>query len=377
MSALDAVLRTPSAAMPKEVPRVADYQRQAAEIIPRPLYEAMFTDADLTTQNNRDAFARVKLQPRVLVDVAHRRLATTVQGHDVALPVLLAPVGMHMRVHPEGELASARAAAEAGTVLTVSHVSSCSLEQVAAASGPLWLQLYPLTDRSIVARTIRRAEEAGYRAIVVTVDVPAVRSSEREDNFARALPPDRRVTNLDAEALAALSVDGEPPARWDVAWHDAAATWEYLEWMRSITALPLIVKGVMHPDDARMCVEVGAAGLVVSNHGGHAVEDAVGTLDVLPAIADEAGAALEVYLDGGVRTGTDVLKALAFGARAVLVGRALFWGLAVDGAAGLRRELAALAYELDTAMAYCGVQDVNAVPRSLVTSPFRAGGAAR
>jgi 4-hydroxymandelate oxidase len=371
------ILTTASAGMPIKVPTVKDYEERASDIIPGPLFRVTLGHEDSTTKNNLQAFTRVKFRPRVLVDVSRRRQGTAALGQPISFPVMIAPAGTNMRVHPDGELASARAAGDAGTLFVLSHAASYSIEEVArVATGPLWFQVYALRDREVVARAVRRAEAAGYKAIVLTVDHPGVRSREREDQFSQTITALRRLGNLDDFARQRLGIADQPLAIWNaIKWHDPSLSWKDLEWFRSLTSLPLIVKGIQFGDDALRCVDAGVAGLIVSNHGGHQLPDARGTLEVLPEVVRAVGDRLEVYLDGGVRTGADVLKSLALGAKGVFIGRPVFWGLSVDGELGVRRILAILRHELDTVMAYCGVTDVNAIDPDLIASAASDSGA--
>ena len=348
---------------------IADYEARAREIIPVDLFARQFGtygDSDrMSETNNIDAFDAAKLRPRVLVDVSHRNLATKVLGHDISFPVMTGPSGIHQRGHPQGELATARAAGTAGTIMGLSTVSSYSIEEVAAvATGPLWFQLYFFQDRELNKILVQRAERAGFSALFLTVDNLGARSHERETRYAYFLEVERLWKNLDGIDLPNL------PKWYNFAEsYDRSLSWSDLDWLRSITKLPLVIKGIQTAADARLCVEHGADALIVSNHGGNAANGVTGTIEILPEVRDVVGDQLEVYLDGGIRRGTDVLKSLALGAKAVLIGRAVFWGLAVDADAGVHRVLEILRDELDVAMGLCGVADVNSVDRSLVVAP--------
>lgn len=357
---------------------VADYEAQSREVLPRVLFDVLFGSHGApgfeAETNNLDAFAATRLRPRVMVGVQRRKLSTTVLGQNVSLPVLLAPAGYHQRAHPEGELASARAAHAAGTILTVSTASTFSIEEVAAGShGPLWFQLYLFKDRGLDEALVRRAEAAGYKALMITVDHLG-RSREREIRFDFSRTGEHRVVHtIDPERVlrnfAGFDFGGQGGGDSYRAHFDEDFKWSDLAWLRSITSLPLVIKGIQTAEDARLCREHGIDALVVSNHGGHAAPDALGTLETLPEVVAAAGDGLEVYLDGGVRRGADVLKALALGARAVLIGRPIFWGLAIGGEDGLRRVLEILGAELDSTMALCGVTDVEHVDPRLAAPP--------
>lgn len=358
---------------------VADYQQRVKELFPPGMYGTLFGDHGApdweANTNNVDGFARLSLRPRVMVDVSARRLATTALGFPIALPVMIAPSGHQQRVHPDGELATARAAGAAGTIMALSTAASHSIEEVAAAaSGTLWYQLYFMRDRRVTERLIRRAEEAGYRAIVLTVDMPGTRSRERdvryewnladEGRLSQALEPDRLLRNFRGMEAEIPGAELPTQSNFNETCEDSL-TWRDLEWIRERTDLPLLLKGIQTGEDARLAREHGVAGIVVSNHGGFALKDAPATVDSLPEVVAEAGE-VEVFLDGGVRTGVDVLKCLALGARAVFIGRAQIWGLALDGEQGILDVLGILREELDVTMAFCGVTDAGAVPPTLL-----------
>lgn len=352
---------------------IADYEARAKETMPKALFDRLFGELgapDWTTNtNNVSAFDAVKLRPRVLVDVSRRDLSTEVLGEKIDLPIMLAPTGTHQRAHPLGELASARAAGASGTILGLSTASSYSIEEVAgAATGPLWFQLYFFPDRELTETLVRRAQRAGYTGLMLTVDNLGANSREREHRYAYILESERTLKNFVGIELPNL------PTRENFAESfDHSLNWADLEWLRSTTTMPLVIKGIQTAEDARMCVEYGADALVVSNHGGHALPGSKGTIELLPEVMDAVGDRLEVYLDGGIRRGADVLKALAFGAKAVFIGRPIFWGLSVGGEAGVRHVLDILRGELNVAMGLCGVTGVRDVPRSLVQGPNGGG----
>lgn len=358
---------------------VADYERASREVLPRQLFDVLFGGQGANSfeaeERNLEAFRAVHLRPRVMSGVAERKLSTSVLGHPVSLPVLLAPAGYHQRAHPDGELATVRAAHGEGTVLTVSTASTFTIEEIAAASnGPLWFQLYMFKSREVDERLIRRAEQAGYKALMITVDHHG-RSREREIRYDFGRTSEHRtVHTIDPERVLInfreMDFAGVPTSDAYRDQFDFAFTWQDLDWVRSVTSLPIILKGIQTAEDARLCVEHGVDAIVVSNHGGHASPNARATLEALPEIVAAAGAALEVYLDGGVRRGGDVLKAIAMGARCVLIGRPIFWGLAVDGERGVREVLRVLKAELDSEMSLCGVGDVERVDPRLVATPL-------
>jgi 4-hydroxymandelate oxidase len=296
---------------------------------------------------------------------------TRVLGTDVAMPVLLAPVAFQKLAHGEGECATARAAGRAGTLMTVSTIASSSLEDVAAAAtGPLWFQLYVYRDRAITRELIRRAKAAGYRAIVLTVDTPMLGRRERDLRNRFTLPPGVRLENLAWLEGEVSGITGWSAASsfWSYVHEqlDPTLSWDALSWLCAESGLPVLVKGILAEEDAALAVEHGAAGIVVSNHGGRQLDGAEPTLRALPRVVDTVGGRAEVYVDGGVRRGVDVVKAIAAGARAVLIGRPLLWGLALGGEDGVVRMLDLLRAELELAMALCGADTVSKIDRSLL-----------
>lgn len=341
---------------------IAEYRERAREILPDHLFENMFgTDRDAigqTNASNRSAFEAIGFRPRVLVDVSARSLATTVLGQPLEMPIMLGPIGDARRVHPDGELASVGAANAAGVTMVLSMVSSSPVTEIASlAQRPLWSQFYVLKDRDATRRLVEHVAEVGCGALVVTIDNPGIIS--KDVNVGR--PPQNWGTLTELGITETLAV-----RRSMLENIDPTVSWKDIDWLRSLTSLPIVLKGIRTAEDAALCREHGVAGLVLSNHGGHALPDATGTITRLPEIVEAAGG-LEVYLDGGIREGADVLKALALGARAVLVGRAQYWGLTVAGEAGLTDVLGILRRELEATMMFCGVADVAQVDRRLVT----------
>jgi len=305
----------------------------------------------------------------VLVDVSARTTRTRVLGHDVAMPVLVAPTAFHKLAHPEGERATVRAAGAAGTVMILSSLSTTAVEDVvASATGPVWFQLYVYRDRKATEALVARAEAAGCGAIVVTVDAPLLGTRERDVRNRFALPPGLALENLTAAGYHALPQleSGSGLAAYVATMLDPSLSWKEVAWLRSITRLPIALKGIVRPDDARRAVDAGIDAIVVSNHGGRQLDSSPATIDALPRVALAVNGRCEVLVDGGVRRGTDVVKALALGARAVLVGRPVLWGLAIDGARGVEQVLAMLQQEIDLAMALCGCPSVAEITRDLI-----------
>ena len=351
-----------------------EYEALARERLPQMTYDyyAGGSGDEVTLQENRAAFERLHLVPRVLVDVSQRDPFTTVRAQPIALPVLIAPTAFHRLACPEGELATTRAAAEVDTIMVLSSLSNTSLEEVAGATeAPLWFQLYIYKDRGLTRAVVERAEAAGYRALCITVDAPLLGRRERDVRNRFALLPEMTLANVLHSVGERLPAAAEASAlsAYFVQLLDQSLTWDAVEWVQGITRLPVLLKGVHHPEDARLAVERGVPALVVSNHGARQLDTVPATIDLLPPIAEVGQGRAELLLDGGVRRGTDVLKALALGARAVLIGRPMLWGLAVDGQQGAVRVLRLLESELDLAMALSGVTQVSDVPRELVHTP--------
>jgi 4-hydroxymandelate oxidase len=302
-------------------------------------------------------------------------LATSVLGVVISLPIALAPTAFARLGHPDGELAAARAAGTARTLMCCSTIASSSLEEIAGvATGPLWFQLYVYRDRDVTRDLVRRAESSGYRAIVLTVDAPRLGRRERDVRNKFVLPPGISIRNLEPYAL----VSG---TRWEAASSlteyvhqqlDPGLTWEAVGWLRSVTSLPVLVKGVLTADDARLAIEHGAEGVIVSNHGGRQLDGAIATLDALPPIAEAVDGRGAVLLDGGIRRGTDVLKALALGASATLIGRAYLWGLAAKGEQGVSDVLSLLRAELELSMALAGCRSLADITGDLVARSSRS-----
>jgi len=325
-----------------------------------------------TLRDNLDAYGRVKLAWKVLRGVGSRSTTTTVLGQPVSMPVLIAPTAFHGLADPEGEIATVRGAGEAGTGMCLSTLSNRAVEEVAhAATGPLWFQLYVYRDRGLTRALVERAAAAGCGALVLTVDGPVMGTREADVRNRFHLPPGLTLGNVVGTGREALDAEeGSSGLTAYVASQlDPGLTWDDVDWLASLSDLAVVLKGVLRPDDAETALDHGAAGIVVSNHGGRQLDGAVATLDALPAVVDAVAGRCEVYVDGGVRRGTDVLKALALGARAVFVGRPALWGLAVDGSDGVAHVLELLQAELDQALALAGCPTVHDVGRDLVWRP--------
>ncbi len=328
---------------------------------------------ELTLARNRAAFAELQLLPRVLVDVADVDLATSALGTAMSHPIAVAPTAFHRLAHPEGEVATARGAAAADAVMCLSSLSNTPLEEVAAAvpeAAGRWFQLYVFRDRGVTRDLVERAEAAGYGAIVLTVDAPILGRRERDVRNEFRLPPGLGIACVPDGVVA--SPGGESGlAAYFATMLDAALDWSDLEWLTATTSLPVAVKGIHRADDAERALAAGAAAVIVSNHGGRQLDTVPATIELLPAVAEAVGDGGEVLLDGGVRRGIDVVKALALGARAVLIGRPVLWALAAGGVPGVGAALTMLAAETREAMTLCGARSVAELGPDLLT---RAGG---
>jgi 4-hydroxymandelate oxidase len=322
---------------------------------------------DLTLRDNLFAFDRIRLMPRVLADVSHIDTSVSLFGRRHAFPILLAPCAYHKLVHEEGEIEAARGAALSEATLVAASFATVTVEDTAeVTNSPLWFQLYVHPDREFTEELVKRAESAGCEVLVLTADVPVNGPRDRELRAGFALPPGvirANLSQLGEQAAAAHRPSGRnifsPVRAPDLTYKD-------IGWLKSITRMPLIVKGILHPDDARVAIEAGADGIYVSNHGGRSVDTVPSALEVLPEIRAKVGWAIPLLLDGGIRRGTDVVKALALGANAVLIGRPYLYGLAVGGAAGVARVVEILRTELEMAMGLTGKTTIAAIDGSLL-----------
>jgi 4-hydroxymandelate oxidase len=348
-----------------------DFEAVAHERLPRMAYDYYASGAhdEVTLRENREAYDRIWLRYRVLVDVENPDPTTTVLGQPISMPVLVGPTAFQRMAHPDGEVATARAAAGAATLMVLSTLSNSSVEEVATAvDAPRWFQLYVYRDRGATEALIRRVEAAGFGALVLTVDAPYLGRRERDVRNGFTLPAGLRVENLAAAGLSDLPPEaaGSGLAAYFAKLLDPSLTWKDVAWLRSITRLPILVKGIVRGDDAARAIEHGVSGIIVSNHGGRQLDTSPPTIAVLPEVVEAVDSRVEVLVDGGIRRGTDVVKAIALGARAVLIGRPVLWGLAADGEAGVRGVLELLREEVRLAMALCGCPKVGAITRDLV-----------
>lgn len=356
-------MTTPEAA---QLLNLHEYEAAARRLLPEMIwaYVASGSGDEASVRANRAAFAQWRLLPRVLRGLAGASTATTVLGQEIALPVLIGPSGRHRLCHDDGELATARAAKAAGTIYTMSTAANYPIEAVGPETGRWWFQIYVYRDRGLTAELVQRAAAAGASALVVTVDVP-VRGEREDEKRTRFATP----ANIPTAYLGADSRKGEqrPSAASEVnALFDPTFRWDDLDWLASLANLPFLVKGMLHPADAVRSLDYGARAIVVSNHGGRQLDGAIAALDALPGVVDAVAGRGEVLVDGGIRRGTDILKALALGARAVLIGRPTHWGLAVAGEAGVSHILGLLQEELARDLLLCGLGSPTEVRRELL-----------
>lgn len=323
------------------------------------------TGDEITMRLNRESYDRMKLMPRMLNDVSHIDTSIELLGRRLTHPILLAPTAYHRLFNPEGELATARGAGAANATYIVSTMATTAVEDITkVATQPLWFQLYINKDRGFTRGLIERAQAAGCQAIVVTVDTPVLGTRYREMRLKFDLPK-----GMDRVHLRALNLSGAPTLPAGTIYSplfDANLTWKDIEWVRSLARVPVLLKGILNPDDAELAVKSGVDGIAVSNHGGRNLDTVPATIEVLPAIAEKVDGKIPLLVDGGIRRGTDVLKALAMGARAVMIGRPYLYGLSVAGAAGVTRVVEILRREFEMAMALTGRASIADISRSVL-----------
>lgn len=349
---------------------VSEFQELARQALPKMYYDYIRGGAEdeFTLRENTEAFQRIMLRPRILVDVRNIDMSTTLLGYNLSAPIMVAPTGMHKLAHPEGEVATARAAAACSTIMVLSFSSNCTIEEVASSCSAIrFFQLYVYKRRDISAKLVKRAENNGYKAIVVTVDTPRLGRREADIKNKMVVP---MVPSL--EGLLSLGADnkfGSGLAAFASETLDASLSWKDIEWLKSITKLPIMLKGVLTAEDARKAVDVGVSGIVVSNHGARQLDYSPAPISVLEEVVEAVSGAIPVLVDGGFRRGTDVFKALALGAKAVMVGRPVVFGLAAKGEQGVRKILGMLKDELELTMALTGCPTLKDINRSHVRTP--------
>jgi 4-hydroxymandelate oxidase len=352
----------------RDVLSLPEFEELARRSLTPMAYEYVASGAaeEHTLRWNREAFDRIRLRPRVLRDVTPVDTRVTLLGRELAFPILLAPTAYHRVLHPDGELETARGAAAAGITWVVSMGTNTAIGDIArVARSPLWFQLYFQSDQEFTRDVVRQAEQAGCEVMCATVDSPILGPRNRQARARFRLPPD--VTTPHLYDIGQRKQQIMDPRR-------VAATWKDVEWLRAFTKLPLVIKGILDPDDAELAIEAGARAIVVSNHGGRNLDTAPAAIDALVEVADRVHGRVPLLVDGGIQRGTDVLKAIALGASAVLIGRPYCYGLSVAGSAGICRVVEILRGELEAAMILAGAPGISAIDESLLWDHGRAKG---
>lgn len=355
--------------------RFADLEYEAKQLMDEKVFTYAQSGAGMeeTLRANREAFENWKIVPKFMKDVSQIHLNTTIQGQDLAAPIFLAPIGMQEIAHPAGELASAQAAANQGIPFIASTVSSYSLEGIAGANGDgaRWFQLYFPNDIDIATSFVKRAEAAGYGAIVITVDTPVVGNRERDraNNYSPLLHG-HGAANYASDPVFQEYLEAKPGAEvleeMLQFFYRPGFNWEDIKHIRDAVDLPIYIKGILHPDDAAQAVEHGIDGIVVSNHGGRQLDGCIATLDALPLIKDRIKDSIPILFDSGIRNGPDIVKALALGADAVLLGRPYLYGLAVDGVSGVEQVIENVSHDLKTTLALSGITSIQEIQPDLI-----------
>ncbi|XP_075083193.1 glycolate oxidase isoform X2 [Nicotiana tabacum] len=352
-----------------EITNVMEYEEIAKQKLPKMVFDYYASGAEdqWTLAENRNAFSRILFRPRILIDVSKIDLSTTVLGFKISMPIMIAPTAMQKMAHPEGEYATARAASAAGTIMTLSSWATSSVEEVASTGpGIRFFQLYVYKDRNVVAQLVRRAERAGFKAIALTVDTPRF-----------TLPPFLTLKNFEGLDLGKMDEANDSGLASYVAGQiDRSLSWKDVQWLQTITSLPILVKGVLTAEDARIAVQAGAAGIIVSNHGARQLDYVPATIMALEEVVKAAQGRIPVFLDGGVRRGTDVFKALALGASGVFIGRPVVFSLAAEGEAGIKKVLQMLRDEFELTMALSGCRSLKEITRNHIVADWDAPQAA-
>ncbi len=376
---------------PEKITCVEDFRRLAMRRVPRMFYD--YADSGSWTEgtyrSNEEDFHKLKFRQRVAVDIEKRNLRTTMVDEQVAMPVALAPTGLTGMQHADGEIHAARAAEKFGVPFTLSTMSICSIEDIAAHTNkPFWFQLYVMRDRDFMERLIDRAKAANCSALVLTLDLQVLGQRHKDIRNGLTAPPKPTLANLINLATkprwclnmlgtnrrtfgnivghARNVTDVSSLSSWTAEQFDPSLSWKYLEWIKKSWAGRLVLKGIMEPEDARLAAECGADALIVSNHGGRQLDGAPSSISALPRVVHAAGKDIEVWVDGGIRSGQDVLRAVALGARGTMIGRAFLYALGAMGERGVQRCLEIIAKELDVSMAFCGRTDIQQVDRSIL-----------
>ncbi|XP_043688664.1 peroxisomal (S)-2-hydroxy-acid oxidase-like [Telopea speciosissima] len=351
-----------------EITNVSEYEAIAKKKLPKMVYDYYASGAEdqWTLRENRNAFSRILFRPRILIDVTKIDLTTTVLGFKISMPIMIAPTAMQKMAHPEGEDATARAASAAGTIMTLSSWATSSVDEVASTGpGIRFFQLYVFKDRNVVAQLVRRAERAGFKAIALTVDTPRLGRREADIKNRFSVPPFLILKNFEGLDLGKMGkTDDSGFVSYAAGQVDQSFSWKDVMWLQTITSLPILVKGVLTEEDTRLAIQNGAAGVIVSNHGARQLDYVPATIMALEEVVKAAQGRVPVFLDGGVRRGTDVFKALALGASGIFIGRPVVFSLAADGEAGVRKVLQILRDEFELTMALSGCRSLNEITRN-------------
>ncbi|PQP98784.1 peroxisomal (S)-2-hydroxy-acid oxidase GLO1 isoform X1 [Prunus yedoensis var. nudiflora] len=374
-----------------EITNVSEYEAIAKQKLPKMVFDYYASGAEdqWTLAENRNAFAKILFRPRILIDVSHIDMTTTVLGFKISMPIMIAPTAMQKMAHPEGEYATARAASAAGTIMdqmrsliSVLHSlnwqklcllwATSSVEEVASTGpGVRFFQLYVYKDRHVVAQLVRRAERAGFKAIALTVDTPRLGRREADIKNRFTLPPFLTLKNFEGLDLGKMDEAADSGLASYVAGQiDRSLSWKDVQWLQTITKLPILVKGVLTAEDARLAVQAGAAGIIVSNHGARQLDYVPSTIMALEEVVKAAQGRIPVFLDGGVRRGTDVFKALALGASGIFIGRPVVFSLAAEGEGGVRKVLQMLREEFELTMALSGCRSLKEITRDHIVTEW-------
>ncbi|XP_054011973.1 2-Hydroxyacid oxidase 1 isoform X1 [Hylaeus anthracinus] len=351
---------------------IEDYKTYAQRHLSRSVRDYYNSGAgeEYSLKLNIEAFRKFRIRPRFLRDVSKREISTVVLGERISMPLGVAPSAMQRMAHPDGECANVRAAEAAGTIYTLSTISTSSIEEVAEAApkGIKWFQLYIYKDRNVTSNLIKRAERAGFKALVLTIDAPMFGDRRADFRNKFVLPSHLRLKNFDGELSNKVNSaqDGSGLNEYVTNMFDASLSWEDVKWVKSITKLPIVLKGILTPEDALLAIESGVDAIVVSNHGARQVDGIPASIEALPEIVKAVNRKIEVYMDGGIRQGIDVFKALALGAKMVFIGRPILWGLSHSGEKGARHILEIFRKEIDLAFALTGCRSVKDVTQDMV-----------
>ncbi|KAL0855276.1 hypothetical protein Bca101_060429 [Brassica carinata] len=357
-----------------EITNVTEYEAIAKEKLPKMVYDYYASGAEdqWTLKENRNAFARILFRPRILIDVSKIDMSTTVLGFKISMPIMVAPTAMQKMAHPEGEYATARAASAAGTIMTLSSWATSSVEEVASTGpGIRFFQLYVYKNRKVVEQLVRRAEKAGFKAIALTVDTPRLGRRESDIKNRFTLPSNLTLKNFEGLDLGKMDEANDSGLASYVAGQiDRTLSWKDVQWLQTITSMPILVKGVLTGEDARIAIQAGAAGIIVSNHGARQLDYVPATISALEEVVKATQGRVPVFLDGGVRRGTDVFKALALGASGIFIGRPVVFSLAAEGEAGVRKVLQMLRDEFELTMALSGCRSLSEITRNHIITEW-------